>query len=78
MNTAKFRVVSKIYEANLVFPIVIHIFQGVSRKQAKAFYEAHKKSDEFLRGCADKEHFVNFSCREEHYEERWDGKNWVR
>lgn len=73
-----FRIVSEIYETVHTYPIVIHIFQGGTAKQAAAFYKAHMLSDAFLRGCVEKGRFANFTCREEHRLEKRQGSRWVR
>lgn len=72
------RIVSEIYEDDLDFPVVVHIFNGTTAKQAHAFYRAHLKSDAFFRGCVEEQRFANFNCRETHRLERWNGRMYVR
>lgn len=72
---APFRIVSRIYEDDLPFPVVEHIFNGQTLRQASAFYAAHLKSDAFLSGCVHGT-FRKTRCREEHYAMRWTGNGW--
>jgi hypothetical protein len=74
---APFRIVSKIFEEGISFPVVTHVFSGMSVDQAQGFYRAHLKSDAFLRGCSAGK-FGSMRCREEHYAEKWNGQKWSR
>lgn len=48
-----------IYEASTPkFPIVVHLFQGKTRDEAIAYHTAHRKYDEFLRSCEDRQCFL--------------------
>lgn len=33
------------------YPIVVHLFCGRTRKEARGYHAAHKKADAFLRAC---------------------------
>lgn len=73
-----FRLVSRIYEKEQPFPIVIHIFYGRTPEQAQSFYRAHQKSDRFLSGCINGA-FMQMPCREEHVlEQRVGASRWKR
>ena len=74
---APFRIVSKIFEEGTPFPVVVHAFNGTTLQQAQAFYQAHMKTDGFLRGCVAGS-FAKLKCREEHVAEAWNGSAWRR
>lgn len=74
---APFRIISKIFENGIGFPVVVHAFNGTSLAQAQGFYQAHMKTDAFLRGCVSGS-FGRLKCREEHVAEKWDGRGWRR
>lgn len=75
---APFRIVSRIFETGIPFPVVVHAFNGTSLEQAQAFYQAHMKSDAFLSLCVKGGSFRGTKCREEHVAEKWDGRTWRR
>ncbi len=74
----KVRIISKIWEKELPYPIVVHVFNGETLKQANGFFQAHMKTDAFMRECIEKGHFADFACREEHHIERYRGGRWHR
>jgi hypothetical protein len=54
-----------IFETERPFPIVVHRFQGLTQAEALSYYQAHLKTDAFLRGCATTHQFGNTPCRTE-------------
>lgn len=56
-------------EATPAFPVVVHHFNGRSKREAWHYHESHRKSDSFLRECEDKGKFAkSVKCRAEIYE----------
>jgi len=55
-----YQIVVDTFEAK-PYPVVTHVFTGASQKEAQAYYQAHLKTDAFLRGCAGGQ-FANFRC----------------
>lgn len=51
-----FQIRVDIYEAatNYAYPIVTHVFTGKTEKEARAYHDAHRRADAFLRQCEDK------------------------
>lgn len=39
------------YEPSHRYPIVVHHFSGDTKQEAEGYYQAHLKSDAFLRQC---------------------------
>jgi len=77
MDLPAFRLVSRTYE-KASWPIVVHVFYGVSPEQVQGYYQAHLKSDRFLSGCKNGA-FMQMPCREEHQiDERVRGNKWRR
>jgi hypothetical protein len=72
----KFRVVSYIYEEGADYPVVTHVFCGMTAEQAQRTYRAHQKTDAFLRGCI-AGRFGEMKCKEEHKLQRWSGASWI-
>lgn len=59
-----YRVVHEIFEGDERKPTVVHYFYGDTAEEAMHVYEAHKKSDAFLRQCDEKGNFEGrFKCR---------------
>lgn len=74
---AKYRIVSKIYEDGLDYPVVVHTFYGKTLAEARRYFQAHLKADSFFRGCTVDHKFGNFKCREDRKSEFWNGREWV-
>lgn len=53
----RYRVVHQITEGNDPRPVVTHLFHGDTPEEAMAVYEAHRKTDAFLRACDSKGSF---------------------
>lgn len=51
------------------YPVVSHSFYGRTRAEAKGYFEAHKKTDEFLRACLETGRWNGVECWTESY---WD------
>lgn len=77
---ATHRIFSRIYEPDGVgdaYPVVDHIFNGRSFKEAQGYYNAHLKSDAFFSGCVEKQCFdSSVKCIEQHRYEVRDGDRW--
>lgn len=61
-----YEITVKIYEAatSYAYPVVTHVFSGRTRKEAREYHAAHRKSDSFLRGCEDRGRFgEGVKCR---------------
>ena len=61
-----YRIQIDIFEAatGYAYPIVTHVFQGRTSKEAEGYHEAHRRSDAFLKDCEDKQLFAgNVRCR---------------
>lgn len=46
-----YRIVVETSEPGNPFPIVIHVFQGSTPREAESYVKAHEKSDAFFREC---------------------------
>jgi len=58
------RLVVDIYEAEISeYPVVTHIFNGKSRREAFAYFKAHLTTDEFLRECVRKNRWKTLRCQ---------------
>lgn len=55
-------------EATLAYPVLRHTFYGVTKDEAQGTFEAHLKTDAFLRGCVEKERWDGVHCV---YVARW-------
>ena len=56
-------VIHDTFEAGQEMPVVRHIFYAPTRAKALAYYEAHLKSDAFMRECTVKGNFRGkFKC----------------
>lgn len=42
------RMIHRIYEGDSSYPAVTHTFAGKTREEARGYFEAHLKTDEFL------------------------------
>lgn len=49
------------------FPIVTHQFRGKTKSEALGYYQAHLKTDEFLRGCVEKRRWRSVNCNADAY-----------
>lgn len=58
-----YSLVVEIYESQRRFPIVVHVFNGTTKREAMGYFEAHMKTDSFLRGCVSDNQFGNIRCR---------------
>lgn len=59
-----FRLVVDIYEAEIPdYPVVTHVFNGKTKKEAIGYFKAHLTTDEFLRGCVNKGRWKTLDCR---------------
>jgi hypothetical protein len=50
--------------------VVEHRFFGRTKEDAHHIFEAHMKTDSFLRDCETKQHFRDFDCSTEWFWER--------
>jgi len=57
MKNKKWKIVHHTMENDDPRPIVTHIFYGDTRAEVMHVYEAHRKSDKFIRECDDVEMF---------------------
>jgi len=53
MTNKRFRIVHHISEGEDSRPVVTHLFYGDTVEEAEHVYDAHRKSDAFLRQCDD-------------------------
>ena len=54
-----------IYEpkgAGLAYPIVTHIFRGLTQAEAHGYYKAHLSTDQFMRECVTKRRWNQVHC----------------
>ena len=80
-HAAKWRIIVDIYEpagaAGWSYPVVTHIFNGMTQAEAEGYYTAHLDTDEFFRDCIEKGAFRGeFRCLTESRIERrsfWGG-----
>ncbi len=72
------RIVQNIYEGDEREPTLTHVFYGETRKRAGEVYQAHMRSDSFMRDCVTQGRFSDFSCRAESYLERKERGVWRR
>lgn len=49
-----YRIVVETFEPGNTFPILIHVFQGKTSREAEAYVKAHEKSDVFFWECGTK------------------------
>lgn len=42
------RLVHEIYEGEMPYPVVTHVFEGKTRDEAEGYFKSHMKTDEFL------------------------------
>jgi hypothetical protein len=58
------RLVVDIYEpgGGHDYPIVRHVFAGDTREEAEGYFDAHMKTDAFLRGCVTKQRWRDVDC----------------
>lgn len=49
--------------AGMGYPVVTHIFKGLTKKEAEGYFKAHMGTDSFLRGCVTKGKFGQLDCR---------------
>ena len=58
-------VVHSIFEeaSAYAYPIVVHQFYGRTQEEAEGYFRAHKRTDEFLRGCDDKGKWKMVTCK---------------
>ena len=57
--------IHRIYEpegAGFEYPVVEHRFYGKTRAEAVHYYEAHRKTDVFLRDCDDRGKWRQVTC----------------
>jgi hypothetical protein len=73
----RFRVTSRIFEAEEALPVLDHVFYGDSIEAAFAVMVAHMGTDAFLRGCVERGQYGSIVCREERFCEAWNGKQWI-
>lgn len=72
------RLLSFIHEAK-PYPIVTHIFSGMSEQEVRGYYQAHLRSDAFLRECTTRGNYQGlFRCRAVVVIERRINNRWVR
>lgn len=72
----KFRIVSYVYKEGVDYPVVTHVFLGMTVEEVQGTYRAHQKTDSFLGGCL-RGRFGEIKCREEHVLQRYSGARWV-
>lgn len=59
-----FRLVVDIYEAEISdYPVVTHVFNGKTKKEAMGYFKAHLTTDDFLRGCVSEGRWKTLKCR---------------
>lgn len=56
-------IVSRIFEGDSKWPVLVHLFYGQTVAEARAIKAAHLRSDAFLRQCSQAGRFSDFSCR---------------
>lgn len=56
-------IVSRIFEGDSKWPVLIHLFYGKTAAEARAIKAAHLETDAFLRACTVKGRFADFTCR---------------
>jgi len=67
---AKHQIVHEIYESSTAkrgYPVVVHHFNGATRKEALGYLRAHMKTDEFLRDCTRKGKWDGVKCKSRAY-----------
>lgn len=60
-----YRLVHSIYEpegAGMRYPILQHVFIGKTREEAIGYFDAHRKTDAFLRGCEERGRWQAVKC----------------
>lgn len=65
-------VIHDIYEEGNPIPVVRHIFMGQSQEEALGYYEAHRKTDAFLRSCDDRGRWGGIDCKTEGWVDQID------
>jgi len=51
------------YEASRpTYPVVRHEFYGITKAEAIAIYQAHRKADKFICSCDDLQRYGKVSC----------------
>lgn len=65
MAVARWTYIVDIYEPSVGFdyPVVEHRFHGKTKAEALAYFQAHMKTDSFLRGCVEKSRWERVPCR---------------
>jgi hypothetical protein len=68
-NMRLFRLIVDIYESEIQeYPVVTHVFNGKTKKEAMGYFRAHLTTDEFLRDCVNSGRWKTLSC---HAVSRW-------
>lgn len=72
------RIVQHIYEGDDMEPVLTHIFYGKTLEEADGIYQAHMQTDSFMRGCATRQKFRDFSCYARSHVERMNSRGkWI-
>lgn len=71
------RIVQHIFEGEESAPTLTHIFYGETRERALAVYNAHMKTDSFMRACTIERQFRDFRCHARSHFEHLVNGNWV-
>ena len=64
MGVMYWRMVVDIYELSVGYdyPVVRHIFTGRTPEEARAYFQAHLETDEFMRGCVEQRRWRDVVC----------------
>jgi hypothetical protein len=60
------QIVHEIYEAGTAkrgYPVVVHLFNGATKAEARRYFRAHMKTDSFLRGCTKRGKWSQVRCK---------------
>ena len=49
-------------ESTTAYPVLRHVFYGVTKEEAEGTFGAHMKTDAFLRGCVQKQRWDGVDC----------------
>lgn len=52
-----------VYDEQVPYPIVRHIFMGQTQQEAQSYYRMHLSNDSFLQGCLDGGEFNGHTFR---------------
>ena len=76
-DVKSWRIVQNIYENEETEPTLTHVFYGETQERAQQVFDAHMKTDAFMRGCVTNDRFRDFACHAQNHFERFISGEWV-